>query len=84
MQVSKLVCKYVEVTKFTGLLGSGYEMAVGNYQCNTANLNHGKNQFQLELSLAQFSPSLSLFFTPYPLSLMAYFTKTPSKSVLWW
>ena len=31
MQVSKLVCKYVEVAKFTGLLGSGYEMLVGNH-----------------------------------------------------
>ena len=48
----------VEVTKFTGLLSSGYVMVVGNHQCNTANLNQSKPQFQLELSLAQFSPSL--------------------------
>ena len=33
-------------------------MVVGNYQCNAANLNQSKAQFQLELSLAQFSPSL--------------------------
>ena len=33
-------------------------MVVGNYQCNAANLNQSKPQFQLELSLAQFSPSL--------------------------
>ena len=29
----------MEVTKFTGLLGSGYVKVVGNYQCNAANLN---------------------------------------------
>ena len=33
-------------------------MVVGNHQCNAANLNQSKPQFQLELSLAQFSPSL--------------------------
>ena len=33
-------------------------MVVGNHQCNAANLNQNKPQFQLELSLAQFSPSL--------------------------
>ena len=58
MQVSKQVCKKVDVTKFTGLKGSGYEMVVGNHQCNAASLNQSKAQFQLELSLAQFSPSL--------------------------
>ena len=47
MQASKLVCKYVEVTKFTGLLGSGYEMLVGNHQSNVANLSQSKPQFQL-------------------------------------
>ena len=35
-----------------------YIMVVGNHQCNAANLNHSEPQFQLELSLAQFSPSL--------------------------
>ena len=34
-------------------------MVVGNHQCNAANRNQSKPQFQLELSLAQFSPSLS-------------------------
>ena len=48
----------MEVSKFTDLLGSGYVMVVGNYQCNAANLNQSKAQFQLELSLAQLSPSL--------------------------
>ena len=33
-------------------------MVVGNHQCNAANLNQRKAQFQLELSLAQISPSL--------------------------
>ena len=33
-------------------------MLVGNRQCNAANLNQNEAQFQLELSLAQFSPSL--------------------------
>ena len=33
-------------------------MVVGNHQCKVANLNPSKAQFQLELSLAQFSPSL--------------------------
>ena len=33
-------------------------MVVGNHQCNAANLNQGKPQFQLELSLAQVGPSL--------------------------
>ena len=33
-------------------------MVVGNYQCNAANLNQSEAQFQLELSLAQLSPSL--------------------------
>ena len=33
-------------------------MVVGNHQCNAANLNQSKPQFQLELSLAQFSTSL--------------------------
>ena len=33
-------------------------MVVGNHQCNAANLNQNKPQFQVELSLAQFSPSL--------------------------
>ena len=33
-------------------------MVVGNHQCNAANLNQSKPQFPLELSLAQFSPSL--------------------------
>ena len=33
-------------------------MVVGNHQCNAANLNLSESQFQLELSLAQFSPSL--------------------------
>ena len=59
MQVSKLVCKKVGVTKFTGLLVSGYVMIVGNYQWNAA--NQSNTQFQLELSLAQFSPSLFYF-----------------------
>ena len=58
MQVSKLVCKKVEATKFTGLLGSGYAMVVGNYQYNAANLKQSKPQFQMELSSSQFSPSL--------------------------
>ena len=35
-------------------------MVVGNHQCNAANLNQNKPQLQLELSLAQFSPSLFL------------------------
>ena len=34
-----------------------------NHQYNAANLNKSKSQFQLELSLAQFSPSLFSFFT---------------------
>ena len=34
-------------------------MVVGNHQCiAAANLNQSKAQFQLELSLAQFRPSL--------------------------
>ena len=33
-------------------------MVVGNHQCNPANRNQSKPQFQFELSLAQFSPSL--------------------------
>ena len=33
-------------------------MVVSNHQLNVANLNQSKSQFQLELSLAQFSPSL--------------------------
>ena len=37
-------------------------MAVGNYQCNAANLTQSKAQVQLELSLAQFSPSLLAYF----------------------
>ena len=37
-------------------------MVVGNHPCNAANRNQSKPQFQLELSLAQFSPSLSCFF----------------------
>ena len=32
-------------------------MVVGNHQCNAASLNQSKAQFQLELSLAQFSTS---------------------------
>ena len=36
-------------------------MVVGNYQYKVVNLNQSKAQFQLELSLAQFSPCL--FFT---------------------
>ena len=56
-QVSMLLCKKVEVNKFTGLLGSGLLMAVANHQCNAANLNQSKAPFQLELSLAQFSPA---------------------------
>ena len=36
-------------------------MVVGNHQCNAANCNQSKPQFQLELSLAQFSPSLLTF-----------------------
>ena len=35
-------------------------MVVGNQQCNAANLDQSKPQFQLELSLAQFSPTLFL------------------------
>ena len=35
-------------------------MVVGNPQCKVANLNQSKAQFQLELNLAQFSPSLFL------------------------
>ena len=38
-------------------------MVVGNHQCNAANLNQHKAQFQLELSLAQFSPSLFILQT---------------------
>ena len=37
-------------------------MVVGNHQCNAANLNQSKPQFQSELSLAQFSPSLFTVF----------------------
>ena len=38
-------------------------MVVGNHQCTAAaNLNQSKAQFQLELSLAQFRPSLFLQF----------------------
>ena len=48
----------MEVTKFTGLFGSGYVMVVGNHQFKIANLNQSKPQLQWELSLAQFSPSL--------------------------
>ena len=33
-------------------------MVVGNYQYNAANLKQSKAEFQLELSSAQFSPSL--------------------------
>ena len=33
-------------------------MVVGNHQCNGANLIESKSQLQLELSLAEFSPSL--------------------------
>ena len=33
-------------------------MEVGKHQCNAANFNQSKAQLQLELSLAQFSPSL--------------------------
>ena len=33
-------------------------MVVGNHQCNAANHHQSKPQFQLVLSLAQFSPSL--------------------------
>ena len=35
-------------------------MVDGNHQCNAAILNQNKAQFQWELSLAQFSPSLLL------------------------
>ena len=42
------------------LLRTGYVMVVGNQQCNAANPNQSKPQFQLELRLAQFSPSLFL------------------------
>ena len=45
MQVSELVGKLVEVTKFTGLLGSGYLMVVGNHQSNAANFSQSKPQF---------------------------------------
>ena len=51
----------MEVTKFTGLFRSGYVLVDGNHQCKVANLNPSKAQFKLELSLAQFSPSLFLF-----------------------
>ena len=40
-------------------------MVVGNHQCKVANLNQSKAQFQLELSLAQFSPSLFLISNGY-------------------
>ena len=43
-------------------------MVVGYHQCNAANLNQSKAQFQLELSLAQFSSSLSLLITEQVLS----------------
>ena len=36
-------------------------MVVGNHYCKAANLKQSKAQFQLELSLTQFSPSLSYF-----------------------
>ena len=42
-------------------------MAVGNYQCNAANINESKPHFQLELSLAQFSPSLFDYLVQYTL-----------------
>ena len=40
-------------------------MVVGNHQCNAANLNQSQPQFQLELSLAQFSPTLFSMYFPY-------------------
>ena len=45
-------------------------MVVGNHQCNAATLNQSKSQFQLELSLAQFSPSLFYFYVVFNLSSM--------------
>ena len=42
------------------------QVSASNYQCNAANLNQSKPQFQLELSLAQFSPSLLLHFSEHP------------------
>ena len=47
-------------------------MVVGNHQYKVANLNQSKARFQLELSLAQFSPSLFLILLiiqSYPSSL---------------
>ena len=41
-------------------------MVVGNHQCNAANLNQSKPQFHLELSFAQFSPSLFSIFLIFP------------------
>ena len=42
-----------------------YWYLVGNHQCNAETLNQSTAQFQLELSLAQFSPSLFfLIFSP--------------------
>ena len=39
-------------------------MVVGNHQCSAANLNQSKPWFQLELSLAQFSPNLIIYLLP--------------------
>ena len=51
MQVSKLLCKKVAVTKFSGLLDSGYVMVVGviiDVMCNAADLNQSKGSLQIK------------------------------------
>ena len=50
-------------------------MERGNHQCNAANLYQSKAQFQLELSLAQFSPSL--FYSDSPLLSYGMIQKFP-------
>ena len=49
-------------------------MVVGNHQCNAANLNQSKAEFQLELSLAQFSPSLFSSYSSINLYNTLYYT----------
>ena len=56
---------YRKVSKHASMQVSGSNQVhrlIGNHQCNAANLNPCKAQFQLELILAQFSPRL--FFLP--------------------
>ena len=58
-------------------------MVVGNHQCKVANLNQSKAQFQLELSLAEFSPSLLILLfllrAPQLLLYKFFYLSTPSK-----